>query len=370
MESPTKGDRIFTSVTSLVVAGSGKLAVDESGLITGAHTAVQRGSELKCTAIGNNGNYSSFNFVDGETVVNNCDINVNSVTITNHGATMGGFSVGNVRVNGRLVNPDTWVSKGDAPDAAPAVFRLAKGTRIESVSVIGSGDLVALPARFTDKRFCARLKGSGDLALPSVRFDALDVILIGSGDVDGNQGETLADLLTVSLQGSGDVTGIHACGTAVVTIKGSGDVGITASNPSVVQRIVRGSGNIKVRKRDYGAYIGNGSVCVCDDTARPETSVGVGPFERTPAPPERVFPAPSVVAPPLPITRPAAYPNEPSAAEGQPECCVCMDRAACTCIVPCGHCVLCVTCSRHDSVVACPTCREPVQSILRTYSMG
>lgn len=71
-----------------------------------------------------------------------------------------------------------------------------------------------------------------------------------------------------------------------------------------------------------------------------------------------------------------AYPDatgphaEPSAPAGTPDerlCYVCLDRAANTVAVPCGHPNGCVTCVRAGKPTVCGVCRQPVTQILRVY---
>lgn len=60
--------------------------------------------------------------------------------------------------------------------------------------------------------------------------------------------------------------------------------------------------------------------------------------------------------------------NEPEAEEGEKECCVCLDRSVKTCLKPCNHVVLCVTCSLQIGLGECPTCKEKIKKIERIYS--
>jgi len=60
--------------------------------------------------------------------------------------------------------------------------------------------------------------------------------------------------------------------------------------------------------------------------------------------------------------------NEPEAEKGEKECCVCLDRSVKTCLKPCNHVVLCVTCSLQIGLGECPTCKEKIKKIERIYS--
>jgi len=52
------------------------------------------------------------------------------------------------------------------------------------------------------------------------------------------------------------------------------------------------------------------------------------------------------------------------------ECVVCLDSIRCMALAPCGHIALCLECSQTlmlKTVKLCPTCRDPVSSVLRVY---
>jgi pyrimidine deaminase RibD-like protein len=52
------------------------------------------------------------------------------------------------------------------------------------------------------------------------------------------------------------------------------------------------------------------------------------------------------------------------------ECVVCFDSIRCMALAPCGHIALCQPCAEAlmlQTVKLCPTCRDPVDSVLRVY---
>ena len=68
-------------------------------------------------------------------------------------------------------------------------------------------------------------------------------------------------------------------------------------------------------------------------------------------------------------SKPDPYPDEPSAADGEDECVICMDRAVRTRAVPCDHRTMCVTCCRVYKDPACPVCRQVVGLYHRTCAI-
>ena len=66
--------------------------------------------------------------------------------------------------------------------------------------------------------------------------------------------------------------------------------------------------------------------------------------------------------------KPEPYHDEPSAANDEDECVVCMDRAARVRAAPCNHRVMCVTCCRAYKDPRCPVCRRLVGFYYRTHT--
>jgi hypothetical protein len=70
-----------------------------------------------------------------------------------------------------------------------------------------------------------------------------------------------------------------------------------------------------------------------------------------------------VPAPPPP--RPVVADAE--ALEDDAACVICMENKKTTCAVPCGHKILCNSCSREADFETCPICRTPCDKIIRVY---
>ncbi len=69
-------------------------------------------------------------------------------------------------------------------------------------------------------------------------------------------------------------------------------------------------------------------------------------------------------------TYPDVIKNEESAQKNEKECIICFDRASKTCIFPCGHACLCVTCSlklKENKDTKCPLCKKEYTNIKRIY---
>ena len=50
------------------------------------------------------------------------------------------------------------------------------------------------------------------------------------------------------------------------------------------------------------------------------------------------------------------------------ECCICFTEKADAAITPCGHANYCMNCiSKYPKEKGCPSCRGPIQSILKIY---
>jgi len=68
---------------------------------------------------------------------------------------------------------------------------------------------------------------------------------------------------------------------------------------------------------------------------------------------------------PLPPPRPVVPDAE--ALEDDAACVICMENKKTTCAVPCGHKILCNSCSREAVFETCPICRTPCDKIIRVY---
>lgn len=126
----------------------------------------------------------------------------------------------------------------------------------------GSGDMEVTGPEAGS--FDLTLQGSGDLSVDAAKFGSVEVLVQGSGDIklDGN-----CDALTATVQGSGDIEADDLrCKSAELTVQGSGDIDAFAServqvdlrgsgdvtvsgSPAMVDRYVRGSGEVRMRGR-------------------------------------------------------------------------------------------------------------------------
>jgi hypothetical protein len=112
---------------------------------------------------------------------------------------------------------------------------------VEGLSVSGSGDINGITPINTGS-LSLRVSGSGDIIIPVLTVDNLDVTISGSGDI-GVAGKGTAKDAKVRVSGSGDVElkGI-VFQNADISISGSGDAYIEASE--VLNARVVGSGDI------------------------------------------------------------------------------------------------------------------------------
>ena len=70
------------------------------------------------------------------------------------------------------------------------------------------------------------------------------------------------------------------------------------------------------------------------------------------------------------VMYPEPWPDEPSAPDGLDMSClcsICADRAPSCVTVPCGHEIMCVTCTVTRKPTICPLCRTPLLMVVRVY---
>jgi hypothetical protein len=113
--------------------------------------------------------------------------------------------------------------------------------QVEGLSVSGSGDIKGVTP-INSKSLNLRISGSGDIIIPILSVEDLDVSISGSGDV-GVAGKGEASSVKARISGSGDVEvkGI-LFENADISISGSGDTYLEASK-NLRARVV-GSGDI------------------------------------------------------------------------------------------------------------------------------
>jgi putative autotransporter adhesin-like protein len=125
--------------------------------------------------------------------------------------------------------------------------RVEAGTLIveshDSSATIDLSDDDATVVVHTPALVGARVDGSGDLALPELDGERLEVRVDGSGDITG--AGRLAEL-DATVDGSGDLDlGDVVAQTATVTVTGSGDAEVDATR--TLHIVCRGSGDVSYR---------------------------------------------------------------------------------------------------------------------------
>lgn len=112
---------------------------------------------------------------------------------------------------------------------------------LRTAVVAGSGDMRV--DRVAGSRFDGELTGSGSLALPAVEVAGLGLRVTGSGEADV---AGRADAVEFTTTGSGGIDGdALTTRTAVVAVRGSGDVAVRASQSATLT--VNGSGSARVK---------------------------------------------------------------------------------------------------------------------------
>lgn len=256
---------ILSNVTRLEFVGSGHFSVDDGGVISLSKgvKVVQSGGKVTFTSP-SGGSVTSYNsFGGGQSVIgNNCSSIImgsgNSMMVSS-GRGGGGKNIqivnGNVYINGKLVDEsgdEPTVSKSsstsqtDEPADKQYKFQL-ETTSIGQVTVTGSFTVARL-GLLNLADFTAELRGSGDIALPSVNFESLTLKLTGSGDISGS-GSTTANTASIMLTGSGDINRVHILSMGNVMLSGSGDIDVTKSGTAKVQKMCSRSGDLSVKTR-------------------------------------------------------------------------------------------------------------------------
>ncbi len=138
----------------------------------------------------------------------------------------------------------------------PVIRITVTAPRIDSISVSGSGDVVA--ASLAVPTLAIAVGGSGDVKLANVQVDTLTLSIAGSGDIraGGKATEVVAKIagsgdldteklearrVSVSIAGSGDAV-VRAAESLAATIAGSGDV--RYHGDPTVRKSVAGSGKV------------------------------------------------------------------------------------------------------------------------------
>jgi hypothetical protein len=144
------------------------------------------------------------------------------------------------------------------------------------VTVSGSGDVAVADQVGTGGDAALRISGSGNLAVPAVKAQALAVSISGSGDMA--VAGVVADTVSASLSGSGDMALAGRCNTLDARLSGSGD--LDASKLACTGGTISTSGSGDVRLRASGTVSartsGSGDIMVTGGARCTSRSSGSG----------------------------------------------------------------------------------------------
>ena len=116
-------------------------------------------------------------------------------------------------------------------------------SKLSLVKILGASD-VQVVDRFYGPKFSVVIAGAGDL-VGDFNVKNLNIAIKGSGDVKVSG---LAKILKVDIVGSGDVSALGLKSkSVVVNVKGSGDLGVNASDNLDIK--IYGSGDVRYKGR-------------------------------------------------------------------------------------------------------------------------
>ena len=251
---------IYDNISKLLLDGAGVISVLEDGTIEGANSVTKSGNTL--TFGGGSG--SSMTFINGGSVMNTSGYGTNITqsvggftTWTSGGTTYnvfrtGGFSSkskgSNIAViNGRTVDLNRLdeIAVNPSETKEKVIYKLGQNCWISDVSIKESNSLRELPSQYTNTNFTVKIAGSGSVSLSSINYKSLNINIAGSGSVEGSGGTT-TDFANINIAGSGDVNDLTILDSGNVCMMGSGDVKISARNPSRINKSKMGSGSIRI----------------------------------------------------------------------------------------------------------------------------
>jgi hypothetical protein len=183
-----------------------------------------------------------------------------------------------------LVQGDTesLALEGDAEALANIETVVENGTlMIRSRSRWSFGKAPQIRAFVTAKSIeSLRISGSGDIATPSLRSNALKLSISGSGDI--RIGTLAAASLDVSVSGSGDITVAGKTDSISAGISGAGDVKAGKLETRTGKVSIAGAGDVTVwTKESLTVKIsGAGDVRYFGDPALTKSVAGVGSVRR------------------------------------------------------------------------------------------
>lgn len=250
MASPTT----FSNITSLVVEGAGDITISETGELTGAMKATQRGSALHVEGMGGGsyfGNGMSFlgsMFGMGNNVISQSSGGGSCSISQSNGCVSISCAPGmKLVVNGKTINWES-ASSTATPAPPPPTYRLDAATcSIQEISVTSSANLHSLPFGLCASSMSVRVRGSGNVTLPSGTFENLNLEDAGSGNITG--ASTSTTTIAATVRGSGNIARVHVLGSGTACVHGSGDISLTAVRVASVRTNVTGSGDIRIKAR-------------------------------------------------------------------------------------------------------------------------
>jgi hypothetical protein len=145
-----------------------------------------------------------------------------SLELSNAGC--GDWTVANVRGKLELNQAGSGGAKAGAAGSAEINIAGSGDVRVQDiggdleVNIAGSGGVVAASV---NGKFEANIAGSGDVTVSGGRSRAVEISIMGSGDVNF---DGVAEAVEVSVAGSGDVNIAKATGPVHKSVAGSGDV--------------------------------------------------------------------------------------------------------------------------------------------------
>lgn len=232
---------VYDNITTLVLRGGGNVTVREDGTIEGARKVVRSGEQL--VVEGGRGGGGSFISTNGSSFV----FQGGDVSFSNFsGSTLNTMS--NITINGRRVDLNRLdeIASTEEPPEPSISHRLGTGCLIKSINIKGSTS-VSVSAAMMDDAINVHICGSGDVELPAKHFESININLTGSGSIRGaGDPATTTNTINVNLAGSGSVSDIHTTSGAV-NMAGSGDVYLSADDPTRVTTHSMGSGRVRIR---------------------------------------------------------------------------------------------------------------------------
>lgn len=235
-------EETFSGITSISVEGGGSINIESTGLINvePKATILKKGSTLSIKFIGGSG--GSVIMMGGGNFIGNMVSFGGSSTIISNGNTII-MKNGQVFMNGKLMVP-AGEAKEEKKEEPKKIYRLSLDTKIQIISIIGSGKIENIPPEMLSTNLELDIAGSGDINLPHAKIGKLVGIISGSGDIDCGNSHIIHGQFKIS--GSGDISNFHILESARVSVSGSGDIRGTKMRGADIDQSSSGSGKIKI----------------------------------------------------------------------------------------------------------------------------